>query len=84
MRAADTGSTGTDQPDNSPQLQRKLTLLPATALNMIDMVGVGPFATLPLIVKAMGGSLAIVGWIAGAIVAISDGLIWAELGAAMP
>jgi basic amino acid/polyamine antiporter, APA family len=84
MCAASTGPAGTDQPDRSPQLQRKLTLLPATALNMIDMVGVGPFATLPLMVKAMGGSLALVGWIAGAIIAIADGLIWAELGAALP
>jgi APA family basic amino acid/polyamine antiporter len=84
MHAASTGPAGPDQPDRTPQLERKLTLLPATALNMIDMVGVGPFATLPLIVKAMGGSLAIVGWLAGAVVAISDGLIWAELGAALP
>ena len=84
MRAAGVGPAGTDEPDPPPQLKRKLTLLPATALNMIDMVGVGPFATLPLIVKAMGGSLAVFGWIAGAIVAISDGLIWAELGAALP
>lgn len=84
MRAASTGPTGTNPSDRGPQLQRKLTLLPATALNMIDMIGVGPFATLPLIVKAMGGSLAMVGWLVGAIVAISDGLIWAELGAALP
>jgi APA family basic amino acid/polyamine antiporter len=84
MRAANIGPGGRDQPDHSPRLERKLTLLPATALNMIDMVGVGPFATLPLMVKAMGGSLALVGWIAGAIIAIADGLIWAELGAAFP
>ena len=51
---------------------------------MVDMVGVGPFITLPLIVAAMGGAQAIFGWIAGAILAMSDGLIWAELGAAMP
>src|SRR5215467_13553770 len=71
-------------PQQSPQLVRGLTLFPATALNMVDMIGVGPFITLPLIVAAMGGTQAIFGWIAGAILAMSDGLIWAELGAAMP
>ena len=63
---------------------RGLTLLPATALNMVDMIGVGPFITLPLMVAAMHGPQAIYGWIAGAVLALSDGLIWAELGAAMP
>ena len=65
-------------------MERGLTLLPATALNMVDMIGVGPFTTLPLMVAAMRGPQAIYGWIAGAVVALSDGLIWAELGAAMP
>jgi APA family basic amino acid/polyamine antiporter len=67
-----------------PALVRGLTLLPATALNMVDMIGVGPFVTLPLMVAAMHGPQAIYGWIAGAVLALSDGLIWAELGAAMP
>jgi APA family basic amino acid/polyamine antiporter len=70
--------------NQSPQLVRGLTLFPATALNMVDMIGVGPFITLPLIVAAMGGAQAIFGWIAGAVLAMFDGLIWAELGAAMP
>jgi len=65
-------------------LQRRLGLVPATALNMVDMIGVGPFVTLPLMVAAMGGSQAIYGWIAGAVVAMADGLIWSELGAALP
>src|ERR1700686_2757184 len=69
---------------SGPGLVRGLTLLPATALNMVDMIGVGPFATLPLMVAAMHGPQAIYGWIAGAVLAVSDGLIWAELGAAMP
>ena len=71
-------------PEQRAQLIRGLTLFPATALNMVDMVGVGPFITLPLIVAAMGGPQAIFGWIAGAVLSMSDGLIWAELGAAMP
>jgi basic amino acid/polyamine antiporter, APA family len=56
----------------------------ATALNMIDMIGVGPFITMPLMVGAMGGPQAMLGWVAGALFAVCDGLVWAELGAAMP
>ena len=56
----------------------------ATTLNMIDMIGVGPFITLPLIVSAMGGPQAMLGWVVGALLAVCDGLVWAELGAAMP
>jgi basic amino acid/polyamine antiporter, APA family len=51
---------------------------------MIEMIGVGPFITLPLIVGAMGGPQSMLGWILGALFAICDGLVWAELGAAMP
>jgi amino acid transporter len=61
-----------------------LGLFPATALNMAQMVGIGPFITIPLIISAMGGPQAILGWIVGAIIALVDGLVWAELGAAMP
>ncbi|HVZ18293.1 MAG TPA: amino acid permease, partial [Terriglobales bacterium] len=67
-----------------PHLQRGLSLSQATALNMIDMIGVGPFITIPLIVAAMGGPQAMLGWILGAFFAICDGLVWSELGAAMP
>ena len=56
----------------------------ATALNMIDMIGVGPFITMPLVVSAMGGPQALLGWIAGALLALCDGLVSAELGAALP
>ena len=69
---------------NSPQLIRGVGLGSATALNMIDMIGVGPFITIPLMVSAMGGPQAMLGWILGAIFAMCDGLVWAELGAAMP
>lgn len=51
---------------------------------MLDMIGVGPFITLPLLLSAMGGPQAILGWILGALLAVCDGLVWAELGAAMP
>ena len=68
----------------SPKLIRGMGLWSATSLNMIDMIGVGPFVTMPLIVSAMGGPQAMLGWILGAGFAICDGLVWAELGAAMP
>src|SRR5258706_547792 len=67
-----------------PQLIRGIGLGSATALNMIDMIGVGPFITIPLIVTVMGGPQAMLGWVLGAVLAICDGLVWAELGAAMP
>lgn len=66
------------------QLVRGLGLKEATALNMIDMVGVGPFITIPLIIGAMGGPQAMLGWVTGALLALCDGLVWAQLGAAMP
>jgi amino acid transporter len=70
--------------DTKPQLVRGIGLGSATALNMIDMIGVGPFITIPLIVTVMGGPQAMLGWVLGAVLAICDGQVWAELGAAMP
>ncbi len=78
--APHTLSSATDK----PQLIRGLSLFGATTLNMIDMIGVGPFITIPLIISAMGGQQAMLGWVFGALFAICDGLVWAELGAAMP
>ncbi|MGA8765346.1 MAG: APC family permease [Candidatus Sulfotelmatobacter sp.] len=73
------------KPDTgSPGLIRGMGLGSATALNMIDMIGVGPFITMPLILGAMGGPQAMLGWVVGALFAVCDGLVWAELGAAMP
>ena len=69
---------------NSPHLQRRLGLLEATSANMLEMIGVGPFITIPLILTTMNGPQAMLGWLLGALVAICDGLVWAELGAAMP
>src|ERR671914_541521 len=67
-----------------PQLIRGVGLWGATTLNMIDMIGVGPFITIPLIVAAMNGPQAMIGWVVGALLVICDGLVWAELGAAFP
>src|SRR5512146_710422 len=72
-----------EQGGNS-ELIRGIGLGSATTLTMETMIGVGPFITIPLIVSAAGGPQAMLGWIFGAILALCDGLIWAELGAAMP
>src|SRR5215472_17038958 len=66
------------------QLAGEVGLREATALNMIDLIGVGPFITIPLIISAMHGPHAMLGWILGALLAMCDGLVWAELGASMP
>src|SRR6184192_3282991 len=68
----------------SNQLIRGITLPGAVSLNMIAMIGVGPFITIPLIIAAMGGPQAMLGWILGALIVMCDGLVWAELGAALP
>src|SRR3954451_11683869 len=65
-------------------LLRRVRPWPAIALNMGQMCGAGPFITIPAMVAAFGGPQAIIGWIAGAVLALADGLVWAELGAAMP
>src|SRR5271170_16821 len=66
------------------QLDRGLTLTEATALNMTFMVGIGPFVVIPFVVQAMGGPQCLLAWLTGALLALFDGCIWAELGAALP
>ena len=66
------------------RLERGLGQLQAIALNMSNMVGVGPFITIPLIIGTMGGPQCMLGWVLGAILALCDGLVWSELSAAMP
>jgi fructoselysine transporter len=74
----------TNNAEPKRDLVRGLGLLPATALNMIDMVGIGPFIVGPLVIQAMGGPQALLAWAAGAVLALLDGCVWSELGAAMP
>src|SRR5580704_2299863 len=66
------------------KLERSLSLTQATAINMIDMVGIGPFVTIPFIVGAMRGPQCILAWLLGALLAFLDGSVWAELGARWP
>ena len=67
-----------------PQLQRRLGILNATSINMSNMIGIGPFITVPPILATMGGPQALISWFVGALLAICDGLVVSELGAALP
>jgi amino acid transporter len=67
-----------------PELKREIGLWRGIALNMIDMVGIGPFITIPYILGEMGGGRAMLAWIVGGLLAISDGLVTAELSAELP
>jgi basic amino acid/polyamine antiporter, APA family len=69
---------------STSQLTRGFGLLQATALNITNMVGVGPFITVPLLMVTMNGPQAMLGWATGALIVVADGLIWSELGAALP
>jgi len=66
------------------RLQRAIDLRGAVSINVITMIGIGPLVTIPLVVAALGGPLALAGWIAGAVVALCDGLVWAELSSRFP
>ena len=80
-------STDHSKLDNTPaepHLLRRFGLLEATALNMTNMIGIGPFITIPLLLSTLGGPQAMLGWIVALVITISDGMIWSELGAAMP
>jgi len=67
-----------------PALERGLGLKEAVALNMIEIVGIGPFVVSSLVIRAMGGPQALIAWLAGALLAALDSFVWSELGAAMP
>ena len=67
-----------------PQTNRKINLLQATSINMIDMVGIGPFVVMPFVVAQFDNGLFIWAWIFGAFTAFVDGMIWSELGAKYP
>jgi amino acid transporter len=67
-----------------PALKRAIDLRGAISINVITMIGIGPLVTIPLVIAALGGPLALLGWIAGAVVALCDGLVWAELSSRYP
>lgn len=74
----------TPTPQQAPPLERGLGLLQAVSLNISNMVGIGPFITIPLFLSAMGGPQAMIGWVIAAVLVLCDGLVWSELGAALP
>jgi amino acid transporter len=69
---------------NPANLERRIGLRSAVLFNMLEMIGVGPFITLPLVIAAAGFRLSVWAWVLGAAIAVADGLVWAELGAAFP
>jgi amino acid transporter len=71
-------------PQPRPELKRGIGPFQATSTNMLEMIGIGPFITIPILLGAMNGPQALLGWFLGGLLAICDGLVWAELGAAMP
>lgn len=68
----------------TPHLVRHFGTLQATALNMSNMIGIGPFITIPLLMSALFGPQSMLGWFVAALIVICDGMVWSELGAAMP
>jgi fructoselysine transporter len=69
---------------NETHLPRKISLLQASAINMIDMVGIGPFVVISLIAQTLNGPYFLYAWIAGAFLSVVDGMVWSELGATFP
>ena len=69
---------------NGVRMIRGVGLRSAVAINVATMVGAGPFITLPLVVAALHGSVSSIAWIVGALIALCDGLVWAELASRYP
>lgn len=69
---------------STSKLVRGLGLWQAVSLNVANMVGIGPFVTIPLFIKAMNGPQALIAWVIAAVLVTCDGLVWSELGAALP
>ncbi len=78
------GSMKSQTDATGQQLDRGMGFAGAMSTNILNMVGVGPFLTIPLALAAMGGPQAMLGWILGAILCLCDGLVWAELGSTLP
>lgn len=79
-----TGTPPASQPSASSPLDRGIGLPQAAALNITNMVGIGPFITIPLFLAKMNGPQAMVAWVVAAVLVLCDGLVWSELGAALP
>ncbi len=69
---------------NRSEIPRSVGFWGSVSTNVLNMIGVGPFLTIPLALAAMGGPQAMLGWILGALLSMCDGMVWSELGSAMP
>src|SRR5213595_3158445 len=72
------------EPLAASPMVRRFGLIHATALNMTNMMGAGPFITIPLLMSALGGPQAMLGWVVALVIVVCDGMVWSELGAALP
>src|SRR5579871_1644794 len=63
---------------------RGMGLRGALAVNVITMIGIGPLITIPLVLAQLHGGVALWAWVVGALIALCDGLVWAELGSRFP
>src|SRR5436305_4404208 len=63
---------------------RRFGRIHVTAINMTNMIGIGPFITIPLLMSALGGPQAMLGWVVALVIVVCDGMVWSELGAALP
>ncbi|MGH9446943.1 MAG: amino acid permease, partial [Terriglobia bacterium] len=84
MAKGPVGNPAAKAEGGQPRLHRQLGLLNGVSINMSNMIGIGPFITVPIIIATMGGPQALISWFVGAILAIVDGLVISELGAALP
>ncbi len=70
--------------NESNQLKPVLKFKEALSINLIDMVGIGPFITIPFVIGALNGTQSIFAWILGCFLSFMDASVWAELGAKWP
>jgi len=65
-------------------LVRGIGFWQAGAINFTQIVGVGVFVTIPMILGVLPGPYALLAWLVAGVLILFDSLIWAELGAALP
>jgi amino acid transporter len=82
MTEVRTAESAVSEPDHVPT--RAMGFWGGLSANVLNMIGVGPFITIPLALSALAGPMVLVGWLAGALLCLCDGMVWAELGSAIP
>ena len=69
---------------HSAKLAQGLGFWEATAINITQIVGAGVFATVPMIIADLPGAYALLAWLVAGVLILADGMVWGELGAALP